>query len=409
MSFYDKPFAFQAMAKPIGPACNLNCTYCYYLEKQKLYKDSGSFRMSEELLEKFIKQYIWVQQVNTIQFVWQGGEPTLLGLDYFKLVVALQKKYADGKKIENAFQTNGTLLDDEWCAFFKKHNFLVGISIDGPKHVHDTFRPYRNGTPTFDHVMRGVLLLQKHQVEFNTLTVIHRYNAKYGVEIYNFLKFIGSGFLQFIPIVERRKKIEDPTTLDLVGPEDPDALVTDWSVRPDEFGNFLIAVFNEWVKRDVGKVYVLQFDSALANWVGEPAGICIFSKTCGEAVVVEHNGDVYSCDHYVYPEYKLGNIKDQTLFGLVQLEKQQKFGQNKLSGLPQQCIKCEYRFACYGECPKHRFLHATDGEPGLNYLCSGYKKFFAHVDPYMQFMEDELKANRPPSNVMNWARKYRQN
>lgn len=409
MSFYDKPFAFQAMAKPIGPACNLNCTYCYYLEKQKLYKDSGSFRMSEELLEKFIKQYIWVQQVNTIQFVWQGGEPTLLGLDYFKLVVALQKKYADGKKIENAFQTNGTLLDDEWCAFFKKHNFLVGISIDGPKHVHDTFRPYRNGTPTFDHVMRGVLLLQKHQVEFNTLTVIHRYNAKYAVEIYNFLKFIGSGFLQFIPIVERRKKIEDPTTLDLVGPEDPDALVTDWSVRPDEFGNFLIAVFNEWVKRDVGKVYVLQFDSALANWVGEPAGICIFSKTCGEAVVVEHNGDVYSCDHYVYPEYKLGNIKDQTLFGLVQLEKQQKFGQNKLSGLPQQCIKCEYRFACHGECPKHRFLHATDGEPGLNYLCSGYKKFFAHVDPYMQFMEDELKANRPPSNVMNWARKYRQN
>jgi len=409
MSFYDKPFAFQAMAKPIGPACNLNCTYCYYLEKQKLYKDSGSFRMSEELLEKFIKQYIWVQQVNTIQFVWQGGEPTLLGLDYFKLVVALQKKYADGKKIENAFQTNGTLLDDEWCAFFKKHNFLVGISIDGPKHVHDTFRPYRNGTPTFDHVMRGVLLLQKHQVEFNTLTVIHRYNAKYGVEIYNFLKFIGSGFLQFIPIVERRKKIEDPTTLDLVGPEDPDALVTDWSVRPDEFGNFLIAVFNEWVKRDVGKVYVLQFDSALANWVGEPAGICIFSKTCGEAVVVEHNGDVYSCDHYVYPEYKLGNIKDQTLFGLVQLEKQQKFGQNKLSGLPQQCIKCEYRFACHGECPKHRFLQTADGEPGLNYLCSGYKKFFAHVDPYMQFMEDELKANRPPSNVMNWARKYRQN
>jgi len=409
MSFYDKPFAFQAMAKPIGPACNLNCTYCYYLEKQKLYKDSGSFRMSEELLEKFIKQYIWVQQVNTIQFVWQGGEPTLLGLDYFKLVVALQKKYADGKKIENAFQTNGTLLDDEWCAFFKKHNFLVGISIDGPKHVHDTFRPYRNGTPTFDHVMRGVLLLQKHQVEFNTLTVIHRYNAKYAVEIYNFLKFIGSGFLQFIPIVERRKKIEDPTTLDLVGPEDPDALVTDWSVRPDEFGNFLIAVFNEWVKRDVGKVYVLQFDSALANWVGEPAGICIFSKTCGEAVVVEHNGDVYSCDHYVYPEYKLGNIKDQTLFGLVQLEKQQKFGQNKLSGLPQQCIKCEYRFACHGECPKHRFLQTADGEPGLNYLCSGYKKFFAHVDPYMQFMEDELKANRPPSNVMNWARKYRQN
>ena len=409
MSFYDKPFAFQAMAKPIGPACNLNCTYCYYLEKQKLYKDSGSFRMSEELLEKFIKQYIWVQQVNTIQFVWQGGEPTLLGLDYFKLVVALQKKYADGKKIENAFQTNGTLLDDEWCAFFNKHNFLVGISIDGPKHVHDAHRSYRNGAPSFDNVMRGVFLLQKHKVEFNILTVIHRHNVQFALEIYNFLKFIGSGFLQFIPIVERRKKIADPATLDLVGPDDPDAYVTDWSVRPDEFGNFLITVFNEWVKRDVGKVFVLQFDSALANWVGEAPGICIFSKTCGEAVVVEHNGDVYSCDHYVYPEYKLGNIKDQTLFSLLRSEKQQEFGQNKLTGLPQQCIKCTYRFACHGECPKHRFLKSFDGEPGLNYLCGGYKKFFAHVNPFMNFMKEELRASRPPSNVMQWAQKFRKN
>ena len=409
MAFTIKPFSFQAMAKPIGPACNLNCTYCYYLEKQKLYKDTGSFRMSDELLDKFVKQYIGVQQVNTIQFVWQGGEPTLLGIDYFKKIIALQRKYAAGKKIENAFQTNGTLLDDQWCAFFKQHNFLVGISIDGPKHIHDAFRPFRNGTPSFGKVMMGILLLKKHQVEFNTLTVVHRQNARHALEIYNFLKFIGSGFLQFIPIVERTKNTPDPESLNLVGPDDTDSYVTDWSVRPEDFGNFLITIFNEWVLRDVGRVYVSQFDSALANWVGEPAGICVFSKTCGEAVVVEHNGDVYSCDHYVYPEYKLGNIRDKTLFGLVQSEKQQEFGQNKLKGLPKQCIQCEYRFACHGECPKHRFLKSKEGESGLNYLCSGYKKFFSHVDPFMQFMGDELKAQRPPSNVMNWAGRFMKN
>jgi uncharacterized protein len=401
MTFKNKPFAFQAMAKPIGSVCNLNCTYCYYLEKQKLYKDTGSFRMSDSLLEKFIKQYIWVQQVNTIQFVWQGGEPTLLGLDYFKKVIALQNKYAEGKKIENSFQTNGTLLDDEWCAFFKKHNFLVGISIDGPKHVQDAHRPFRNGTSSFDQVMRGIFLLKKHQVDFNTLTVVHRHNAQFALEIYNFLKFIGSGFLQFIPIVERSKKIPDAATLNLVGPDDSEAYVTDWSVRPDEYGDFLVTIFNEWVKRDVGRVFVQQFDAALANWVGESPGICVFSKTCGDAVVIEHNGDVYSCDHYVYPEHKLGNINERTLFGLVQSEKQQEFGQKKLTGLPQQCLKCDYRFACHGECPKHRFLKTADGEPGLNYLCSAYKRFFAHVDPYMQFMANELKARRAPANVMN--------
>lgn len=406
MIFKNRPFAFQAMAKPTGPVCNLNCTYCYYLEKRKIYKDTASFRMSDILLEKFIKQYIWVQEVNTIQFVWQGGEPTLLGLDYFKKVVAFQHKHADGKKIENAFQTNGTLLDDEWCAFFKKYNFLVGISIDGPRHVHDEYRLYRNGTASFDHVMRGIFLLQKHKVEFNTLTVIHRQNAKHALEIYNFLKFIGSGFLQFIPIVERTKNIADSATLNLVGPDDPDAFVTDWSVRPDEFGKFLVTIFNEWVKRDVGKVFVLQFDAALANWVGESPGICVFSKTCGDAVVVEHNGDVYSCDHYVYPEYKLGNINQDTLFGIVKSEKQRVFGQHKLTGLPQQCITCKYRFACHGECPKHRFLKTLEGEHGLNYLCSAYKVFFAHIDPYMQFMKAELKANRPPSNVMNWATRF---
>jgi len=405
MNSDNKPFAFQAMAKPIGPACNLNCTYCYYLEKHKLYKDTGSFRMSDELLEKFVKQYIAVQQVSVIQFVWQGGEPALLGLDYFKKVLNLQEKYAAGKQIDNALQTNGTLLDEEWCAFFKEHNFLIGISIDGPKHVHDAHRPFRNGAPSFEKVMNGISLLQKYKVDFNTLTVIHRYNAKYALEIYNFLKFTGSGFLQFIPIVERTKKIPDSATLNLVGPDDPEAYVTDWSVRPEEFGDFLITVFNEWVKRDVSKVFVQQFDATLANWVGENPGICVFSETCGDAVVVEHNGDVYSCDHFVYPEFKLGNIKERTLFGLVKSERQQEFGNNKLSKLPRQCISCEYRFACHGECPKHRFEKTPDGEYGLNYLCAAYKKFYRHVYPYMQFMARELSQNRAPSNVMGWIQK----
>ncbi len=407
MSLTYIPFAFNAMVKPIGPACNLNCSYCYYLEKEKLYKNKGSFRMSDELLAKFIKQYIWVQEVKTIQFVWQGGEPTLLGLEYFKKVVELQKKFADGKRIENSFQTNGTLLDDEWCAFFKKHNFLIGISIDGPRHIHDAHRLYRNGTPSFEKVMNGIMLLQKHKVDFNTLTVIHRQNVRHALEIYNFLKFIGSGFLQFIPIVERSRKIPDAESLTLVGPDEPEAQVTDWSVLPIDFGNFLITVFDEWVRHDVGKVFVSQFDSALANWVGEQPGICVFAKTCGDAVVVEHNGDVYSCDHFVYPEYKLGNITDQTLFGLVKSERQLEFGQNKFTSLPKLCMDCDYRFACNGECPKHRFLKTADGEPGLNYLCAGYKKFFAHIDPYMQFMANELNAKRAPANVMNLARKFR--
>ncbi len=400
----NKPFAIQAMAKPIGATCNLNCTYCYYLEKQKLYPKNGSVRMTDEMLEFFIRQYIGVQQVPVVQFVWQGGEPSLLGLDYFKRVVVLQRKYAEGKRIENSFQTNGTLLDDEWCAFFKEHNFLIGISIDGPKHVHDAYRSYRNGQPSFDHVMRGVKLLQKHKVDFNTLTVVHRQTPRHAIEIYKFLKEIGSQYLQFIPIVERVNKVIDPETLNLVPPSQHDAEVTEWSVLPEDYGNFLNTIFQQWVKADVGKVFVQQFDATLANWVGENPGICVFSPTCGDSVVVEHNGDVYSCDHYVYPEYKLGNIKQTTLFGLGLSERQQTFGQNKLTTLPKQCRECKFRFACHGECPKHRFLTTSDGEYGLNYLCVAFKKFFTHVTPYMNFMANELKNNRSPANVMLYAK-----
>jgi len=404
MNYITKPIAFQAMVKPIGPVCNLNCTYCYYLEKHKLYKDSSSFKMSDELLEKFVKQYIMAQQVPAVQFVWQGGESTLLGLEYFEKIVKLQKKYALGKRIENSFQTNGTLLTDEWCAFFKKNNFLIGLSIDGPEAMHDKYRPMKTGKPSFEKVIRGIKLLHKHQVDFNTLTVVNDYNVKYPLEVYRFLKSIGSSYLQFIPIVERKNAQTSPSELSLVGPDDPSAQVTEWSVKPIDYGNFLISIFNEWVRNDVGTVFVQQFDATLANWVGENPGICVFSPTCGDAVVVEHNGDVYSCDHYVYPQYKLGNIKTNTLLDLTQSEKQRTFGQNKLKNLPKQCIECDYRFACHGECPKHRFLKTADGEDHLNYLCAGYKKFYTHVHPYMQFMEEELEAQRAPANVMQWAR-----
>lgn len=409
METKQKPFSFQAMAKPIGSACNLNCTYCYYLEKSKLYKGQGTSKMSDELLEKFVKHYMQVQEVPVIQFVWQGGEPTLIGLDFYKKAIEFQKKYAGGKRIENSFQTNGTLINDEWCHFFKENNFLVGVSIDGPEKIHNLHRPYSTGKATFSDVMRGINLLQKHKVEFNTLSVVHRYNSKYPIDVYRFLKDIGSKYLQFIPIIERKRIIESENELNLLLPDDAEGIVTEWSVLPDDFGNFLIKIFNEWVKKDVGKYYILQFDAALANWVGESPGICVFSETCGDAVVLEHNGDVYSCDHFVYPEYKLGNINEKTFFSLMKSDKQSDFARKKLYTLPKQCLACDYRFACHGECPKHRFLKTADGEQGLNYFCAGYKKFFAHVHPFMQYMTEELKANRPPSNVMKWSARFNLN
>lgn len=403
MHSHIRPFAFQAMAKPIGSACNLNCTYCYYLEKHKLYEHSNR-RMDDKMLEYFIQKYIAAQQVPVVTFVWQGGESTLLGLDYFKRAVELQKKYSGGKQILNSFQTNATLLDDNWCRFFKQNQFLVGVSIDGPEHIHNAHRPFNTGKPSFSAVMNGVNLLKKHGVEFNTLSVVHNDNVKYPIEIYRFLKEIGSGFIQFIPIVERQVVPSDANQLTLVAPDNTMAKVTSWSVKPVEYGEFLIKVFDEWVRNDVGKFYVQQFDAALANWVGEPAGICVFSEKCGDAVVIEHNGDVYSCDHYVYPQYKLGNLKEKSFEAMLRSPEQQKFGLNKLNSLPTYCQGCDYRFACHGECPKHRFEKTPDGQPGLNYLCHGYKLFFTHIHPYMQYMADELANKRAPANVMKWAR-----
>jgi len=402
--FIETP-AFHVMAKPIGTICNLDCSYCFYLEKEKLYPDKSNFAMPFDVLESYIKQHIEGQKVNQVVFAWQGGEPTLLGVDYFRKVVELQMKYANGKQIENTLQTNGVLLNDEWCSFFYDNKFLIGLSIDGPADLHDKYRKDKGGKPSFDKIARGIDFLKKNKVEFNTLTVLNSDNSKYPLEVYNFLKKIGSGFLQFIPIVER---IADKTAkgpLELISPDfKQQAHVTEWSVDSLQFGNFLSAVFDEWVRNDVGKYYVQIFDIALESWLEMEPSLCVFRKTCGSAMAIEHNGDLFSCDHYVYPDNKLGNIMNEPLLSLVNCEQQYKFGQDKQDTLPQYCLDCDVRFACNGECPKHRFIKTPDGEDGLNYLCAGYKNFFYHIAPYMRFMANELKLNRAPANVIEWAK-----
>jgi len=399
------PTAFSIMAKPTGSLCNLDCAYCYYLEKKKLYPGNKSLRMEESVLENFIKQYIESQDVPVVTFTWQGGEPTLMGLDFFRKAIELQKRYSGGKTIENAFQTNGTKLNEEWCKFFKDNNILVGISIDGEEHNHDHFRKTTSGGPTFKRVMKGIELLHKYKVEFNTLSVINSYNVNYASETYRFLKKIGSGFIQFLPVVERIADNSPAGELSLVPPSFGNgASVTDWSVGAKDFGKFLITIFNEWVRSDVARYYVQIFDTTLANYVGEMPGLCVFSETCGDALVIEHNGDIFSCDHYVYPEYYLGNIREASITDIVKSQRQFDFGIDKRNKLPGYCLQCEVRYACHGECPKHRFINAPDGRPGLNYLCEGYKMFFHHVEPYMDYMAKELKNKRAPANVMQWVK-----
>ncbi len=399
------PPAFHIMAKPIGPLCNLDCTYCFYLEKENLYPRGNDFRMSDEVLESFVRQKIENHQVPKVSFAWQGGEPTLLGVDFFRKVVKLQNKYANGKEIENSFQTNGVLINDEWCSFFKENNFLIGLSIDGPEEIHNVYRLTKSGKGSFKKVMEGLKLLKKHQVDFNTLTCVQKDNAYKPLEVYNFLKEAGSGFMQFIPIVERVAFDASGNDLTLVLPDYPaESQVTGWSVEPEQYGEFLIAIFDEWVKKDVGQQFVQIFDIALEAWFGMEPSLCVFRRTCGEAMAIEHNGDLYSCDHYVYPENKLGNLMESPLEALITSEKQIKFGKDKLDKLPKYCRECDVRFVCNGECPKHRFIKTPDGEEGLNYLCAGYKKFFRHIDPYMRFMANELHYQRPPANVMTWAK-----
>lgn len=399
------PRAFNVMTKPIGSLCNLNCTYCYYLEKQGLYAGTKMPRMSDEVLERFIRDYIGAQDVPEVQFVWQGGEPTLLGIDFFKKVLELEKKYADGKKIENAFQTNGTLINEDWAAFLADNRFLVGLSIDGPRELHDARRVTRAGTPSFDLVFAGMQQLKRFGVEFNTLTVVGEHNVHRALDVYEFLRETGSGFIQFIPLVERPATAED-APMRFAGPPDlatgtlGDPLVTPWSVKPNDYGEFLCKIYDVWVRRDVGQTFVQLFDVALCAWAGVPAPLCVFREKCGSALALEHNGDVFSCDLFVYPKYRLGNILTDSLAKFADAPAQKKFGELKFSALPRVCRKCGVRFACHGECPKHRFLHAPDGEPGLNYFCAAYKRFFTHVAPTMSRMKALLDQNRAPAEIM---------
>ena len=402
----EAPAACHVMAKPTGSVCNIDCKYCFYLEKEKLYPEKGkNWRMSDEVLELYVRQYIEAQDVPAVNFAWQGGEPTLMGVDFYRRAVELQAEYADGKEITNAFQTNGILLDDEWGEFLAANDFLVGLSVDGPRQLHDRYRVDRGQSPTFDRVMAGLEILKKHSVEFNTLTVLQNSNAEHPLEVYRFLKEMGSGFMQFIPIVERRAQTVSDDGLELVAPEfDGKAKVSSWSVGALQYGRFLCKVFDEWVRRDVGKYFVQMFDVSLGSWMGQDASLCIFAETCGNALIIEHNGDLYSCDHFVYPEYDLGNVREQTIREMVASPRQRKFGSDKRDQLPGFCRECDYRFACNGGCPKHRFDKTPQGEDGLNYLCKGYKLYFRHVAPYMEVMADELRRGRPAANIMEWAR-----
>lgn len=399
------PFAkpMYVMLKPVGSKCNLDCDYCYYLEKENLYVKKNPV-MSEELLERFIKQYIESQTMPEIMFTWHGGETLMRPLSFYKRAVELQKQYAGGRHIDNSIQTNGTLLNDEWCKFFKENNFLVGISIDGPQEFHDEYRRDKMGRPSFHRVMKGIELLKKHEVEFNCMAVVNDYNVDYPIEFYNFFKEIGCQYIQFTPIVERIRKNNSLLKLATAKESEEDVELAPYTVPADKWGSFLCAIFDEWVKQDVGKIFIQIFDSTLANWVGEQPSVCTMAKTCGHAGAMEFNGDVYSCDHFVFPEYRLGNINNQTLTSMMYSEEQLKFGNDKFDTLPKQCRECDFLFACYGECPKNRFIKDKYGNDGLNYLCEGYYKFFSHVAPYMDFMKKELLAERPPANVMEWAK-----
>lgn len=391
------------MAKPAGSACNLNCAYCYYLEKEKLYPNRKKLQMNEELLEKYIESYINAQPVPEVLFTWHGGETLLAGIPFYRKALALQKRYGRGRQIDNSIQTNGVLLNDEWCRFFKDNNFLVGISIDGPEHCHDVYRKNRGGQGTFKQVMRGIELLQKHNVDFNTLSVINDYNVDYPLEVYRFFKEIGSHYMQFSPVVERISH-ERKDGLELLSPEDQcNFSFASWTVDAKKFGRFYIDIFNEWVRKDVGKFFVQLFDATLANTIGEMPGVCIFGKTCGHAAAMEFNGDVYACDHFVFPEHKLGNIHTSTIIEMMFSEKQLRFGSDKQDLLPQQCRECSALKLCNGECPKNRISTDKYGNPGLNYLCEGYKAFFDYTKPYMEFMANELHFKRSPGNVMFMA------
>lgn len=399
---------FHLMAKPAGPVCNLDCKYCYYLEKARLFPEQRTLRMSDQVLEAYIRGTIEAQAGATVSFAWQGGEPTLAGLPFFKRVVRLQTRYAMGKCIENSFQTNGTGLSAEWCRFLRDENFLVGISIDGPERLHDAYRVDRRGAPTYRQVMRGIELCQQHGVAFNTLTVVHALNVEDPLTVYRFLQSIGSTYLQFIPLVERcADAASEALGLGLAHPPEgavqgaaPD--VTEWSVPAAKLGDFWCRIFDSWVSRDVGRCYVQLFDTTLGKWLGLPGGVCTQSESCGRTLVVEREGDVYACDHYVYPRYRIGNVLDNSIASMIESQMLQEFGARKQSRLTRQCRNCTVRFVCNGDCPKHRFLWSRDGEYGHSYLCTAYDRFFRHSAPAMRTMAKLYRQGEPPAKIMDF-------
>ena len=395
------PFArpMYIMAKPVGSLCNLACHYCYYLEKAKLYQDNPRQIMTDELLEKFIKEYIESQTMPQVLFTWHGGETLMRPLDFYKKVVALQRKYAGGRTIDNCIQTNGTLLTDDWCRFFHDNHWLVGVSIDGPQEFHDEYRKNKQGKPSFVKVMQGINLLNKHQVEWNALAVVNDFNADYPLDFYHFFKGIGCRYIQFTPIVERIFQHSDGRYLASVE-EGATETVTDFSVTPEQWGNFLCTIFDEWVRNDVGEYFIQLFDATLANWVKVVPGLCSLGDNCGASLVMEHNGDIFSCDHFVSHQYRIGNINTDSIREIINNNCHQIFAKNKTDSLPEECNSCQWKILCNGGCQKDRFVPSVSGKKSINYLCKGYKHFFEHTASAMQFMKNEILNRRPPSNIM---------
>ncbi len=402
--------AFNIMIKPAGSLCNLDCHYCYYLDKAEIY---GGYepRMSLDMLETCIREYIAANDVPEVTFNWHGGEPLVMGLDFYRKAVELERKYAGDKIIHNTLQTNGTLLNYDIASFFRDNDFLVGVSIDGPRDIHDKYRKDKGGAPTFDKVLRGIETLYRTGTQFNTMTTVNKASEGRGMEVYNFLKSVGSRYMQFMPVLEHIKypvgsngKPRKGARPYIVEPSTEGAEIAMWSVSSMAFGKFMCDIFDYWVRNDVGQYFVNQFDAALACWCGAQPGTCVYAETCGGNSIIEHNGDVYCCDHFVYPEYKLGNIAGTDLREMMNSPVQTKFGISKRNGLPKKCIRCRYAFACHGECPKHRFNRTESGETGLNALCDGYYKFYSHVEPYMEKMKEFLVEKKAPANIIPWAR-----
>ena len=399
------PAAFNIMLKPAGSLCNLDCQYCYYLDKTEIYGGREP-RMTGEMLETVIREYIAANDVPEVTFNWHGGEPLILGLDFYRKAIELEKKYAGDKTVHNTIQTNGTLLNAQWADFFRDNDFLVGISLDGPKDIHDKYRKDKGGAPTFDRVLRGLQYLRDHDVQFNTLSTVNKVSEGRGQEVYLFLKSVGSRYMQFMPVVEHvmHHKAARPFIVD---PATDGARLASWSVSSQGFGKFMCDIFDYWVRNDVGQYYVGLFDATLANWCGVPPGTCVYGRTCGGNAVIEHNGDLYPCDHFVYPKYLLGNIRTQSIHSMMESTAQVRFGIDKRNSLPSKCFRCKYLFACNGECPKHRFNRTENGDTGLNALCEGYYKFYDHVAPYMEIMKELLEKEQPPAYIIPWARMRR--